>query len=109
MAGMRFLLHIPAYHTAEGRDVDPRRMHVRLDHLPRENEQIEVPNGGIVEVVNIRYRPIWSQDEGPELVVTYGEDYAVGEVEPEVFTGWVRRPNDAPKTRSVPHKLGRPR
>jgi hypothetical protein len=95
----RFLLHIPAWHHASEGDQDRREIPMRLDHLPRENEQIEVPNGGIVEVTTVRHRPQWTADD-PNMLRDYGPNYAYGEVEPEVFTCWVAKPEGAPKTRS---------
>jgi hypothetical protein len=96
--GMRLTLEIPAYHSVNG-DVGRRQISLRLDHLPRRHDQIEVPDNGIVSVTTVRFRPQWTT-EGDGLDDVYGIGYAYSEMEPVVYTSWVVRPEDAPKTRS---------
>lgn len=93
----RFILEIPAY-VSVGGDVDSRRITVSLPDLPREGDQIEVPNGGIVHVNRVRHRPCWVGDRQSYAEFPGGRSEGKNNG-PEVFTSWVARPDDAPKSR----------
>lgn len=89
---MRYELDIPGYHNREKCE-DVPRVSVKM-HVPaplRVGEQMEVPDGGVVQIVNIRHRPIWSNGD-KLLEATYGLYYAYSDGEPLVTASWVTRP-----------------
>lgn len=111
MSMPRLELHVPAWHHVEQGDM-PRTEHlVYLDHLPRVGDQIEVPDNGLVEVANVRFRPAWLNNGEQAGSPSPGGRWEHVERPPQVFTSWVHRPDGAPITRSAGrsvHKLGIP-
>jgi hypothetical protein len=96
---MQIVLHIPAWHHVDNGDQDARQIVVGLLTPVHPGDQIEVPNGGVVEVEMVRHRPVW---DGEFQAI---EDLPGGRFERsnrmiEVFTSWVCRPEGSPKTRS---------
>lgn len=89
---MRYEIDLPGYHNHDkGQDV-PRttiRMHSSITY--HVGEQIDVPDGGVVQIVNIRHRPFWTNGD-EALEKTYGLNYAYHEGEPLVVASWVTQP-----------------
>ena len=82
---MRVVLDIPSSPSLERHEAA-----MRIANLPRVGDQIQLAHG-IVEVVNVRHRPLWSDnDEG--MLRDFGPGYTYDELEPLVVTQWVRRP-----------------
>jgi hypothetical protein len=98
-------LHVPAWHHVEQGDMPATEHMVYLDHLPRVDDQIEIPDNGVVEVNNVRFRPVWSKDGGQQGTPSPGGRWDHLERPPEVWTHWVHRPEGARVYRGS-HKLG---
>lgn len=97
---MKLILHIPAWHHSERGDMPKREVVLYLKNMPRENEQIEVAGGGVVEVANVRHRPVWLHGTEQSTRMQPGGISEAQELAPEVFTSWAVRPEGAPITRS---------
>lgn len=84
-----YRLHIPAwYNDAAGTNVDEREVAIFLPYVPFKGLQIDVDNGGIVEVATVRVAVQWRASEfGNNPLDVYPKTH--------VYTNWRQRPEGA--------------